>query len=177
MAGRWNKSKTATAGGTKNRLRPGTYLLLIAAFKEAKARKGTEYAVGEMTVVEVMSEQTGEYTTKGGSPQTVSSNPKGDRVSEMFWFDEGDDLYDLTLGRFKNFCCSAMGITESDANELDDDEWETEVEGLFGRGADADPAVGKYILAVVTKETVKAGTHNYCQTTFEPSDYEAPAAA
>ena len=152
----------------KNRLRPGTYRLNIAVFKDAQSRKKIDYAVAEMTVVDVISDQRCMYKARGATEaKEITSNPVGDRVSEMFWFDEDDDLVDLTFGRFKGFCAAVMGLDESEVDLLDEEVWDEEVEALFGRGEDAEPAVGRDVVAIVTKETVKAKTHNYAATTFE----------
>ena len=172
---RWNRAKNASASGTKNRLRVGTYLLQVSGLSDKTSRKKIDYDVAEFAVVEVLSSQKTMFKGRGESEaKEMESNPVGDHASEMFWFDESDDLVDLTFGRFKQFCCACLGIGESDADDFEDDEWESEVEGLHGRGHDAEPAAGKKIIAIVTKETVSAKTHNYLKTTYMPYDDPNP---
>ena len=167
---RWAKTKTASTSGTKNRLRAGTYVLEVRKFAEGKSRKGVEFASLEVVVLETLVDQTYAIKRKGEpEAKTERSNQPGELVSELFWFEPGD-LYDLTLGRFKQACCAMLGIDESEAEEATDEEWDALVDGLLGLGEDEESAVGRRIVATVTKEEVKAKTHHFLNTTFDRYD-------
>lgn len=168
--GRWSDLKKKQSKGTSNYITPGSYVLSLAMFKNAKPGTRDEVFVIEADVVEVISEVSIPMRGKD-MKESVMTHSKGvdERIS-IVWTVGKSKWPDTLLGEVANSAASILGMTENEREDCPDDEWEEGMDSLVENNGE--DFIGTKFVCHVSRKAAKEGGHHFCTHAFEPAPDE-----